>query len=1282
MLVHLTRATRHLLFWSLLALAITFTGLRLWFTEITHYKQLITKQLSQQLGTPLSIGKLSARLHGFTPELIISDIRVDSLITPTQAALTVKEIHLGIEWLGLLSSSDWLASLWINVIGAKCSLQQQNGRWLIVGLKTGDDSPPLWLLQGLHYQLLYSELTWLTAQDSITTKIDATVTNTANRHLINTLLTVVSAQQNPTSNNDTLRLSADIAGDIFANTANGTAFIEIKNWQLAHWATLLTSYNALPFELNKGIINGKLWANLQQSQINAITGEARLQQLQLSRTDKQTLSIEQFSTQFNAQQFNQHWQLQATDLVLQTDNNSSFDGAVSLSTEQDNSPTIALSIKQAALADLSKLTSFFAPAHQATWLAQAQPKGDLKNLTAFIQVNQTKPANSLFAINGAVHDFSINSSPLLPLGISKLNAYLKASEQGGQLELNAKNTQVDAPQLYANALTIEQLAAKLKWRQHSDSWYLASDYLQLKLAGLQTNSRIRLNLPKNQQSPFLDLQIALSSDDVSQLRHYFPAKIMNPDDVAWLTPAFVKGQISQGGVLYYGKLSDYPFANQAGVFEARLEVEQGALNYAPDWPVISDINAEVLFLGDQLQVNGHTGQSGGLHVDDAVVIQPHIGKSKTLSIDGKVSGSVAQTLGYLQQTPLRARVEALSNAIIPQGDTQVAFNILLPLTEGINPKVDGFAQLHQAKLTVKALDLLVSRIDGKLNFNENGIYTEQLHGFALAHPIDVSIKNANEQTQIKVLGRAGIKDLEQQFPLPWWSVATGSTDYQLNLDLPHAGEIPQLRVSSQLTGVALDLPDGLAKTANQQQPLAVTFSLNGEDDLPIQLNYAQQLKAAISLNIPSQKLRSGHLVIGDAELSHHNETGFSLELSDKDLTLDEWLTMLLNAKSHSDEQNNGINHIHIHSPHAHWQKQDLGAFDLNLHRQGEHWLGTIASPAATGNFKIPADCHDKQGIQLSMDSIDLAALKQLGNFSNKTKDDSIPTTIPLLNLSSEHTYWHKLLLGKLSLNTQRSPHGIKLQTLNLIHNDASLNLTGEWQYQSPLHSITNLQGHLHSNNTGQLLRKLGISKDLSDSKADLNFSLQWLTSPQHLNLNTMQGYADLHLNHGRILSIEPGFGRILGILAVAQWTKRLQLDFSDLYMQGLSFNSIHGHFDIAGGIAATNDFTIDAIPAKITITGTTDLTNQTLDQLINVAPKSADAVPIAGTLLGKISSVFSETLTGKNHDELFFGSQYRALGTWKNTQIIPLHENDGLLQKTWSGISRFPWMGRTNKPTP
>lgn len=211
-------------------------------------------------------------------------------------------------------------------------------------------------------------------------------------------------------------------------------------------------------------------------------------------------------------------------------------------------------------------------------------------------------------------------------------------------------------------------------------------------------------------------------------------------------------------------------------------------------------------------------------------------------------------------------------------------------------------------------------------------------------------------------------------------------------------------------------------------------------------------------------------------------------------------------------------------------------------------------------------------------------------------------------------------------------------------------------------------------NAGRLLAQLGITKDMAETVAALDFNLVWDAAPFQVSLAALKGQIDVNLKSGRLLSIEPGFGRVLGVLAMAQWIKRLQLDFSDIYEAGLTFNTIKGRFDLINGKAVTNNLVVDAIPAKITIAGNTDLVGRTVDHIVNVTPKSADALPIAGTIVGKMAKLLAKSLTGEDHEGFLFGSQYLVKGEWGNAQIIPLHENDGLLQKTWNGITAFPWL--------
>ena len=249
---------------------------------------------------------------------------------------------------------------------------------------------------------------------------------------------------------------------------------------------------------------------------------------------------------------------------------------------------------------------------------------------------------------------------------------------------------------------------------------------------------------------------------------------------------------------------------------------------------------------------------------------------------------------------------------------------------------------------------------------------------------------------------------------------------------------------------------------------------------------------------------------------------------------------------------------------------------------------------------------------------------------------------------------------------------MNIKRLEILGDEAKLLSSGNWR-EVGFNSSTHLNGKLEMRKAHKLFEKLNITKDLTSTTGVIDFKLDWNAAPWQVSVPALRGEMDVKLNEGRILSVEPGFGRVLGILAVAQWIKRLQLDFSDIYGEGLTYNNINGHFTLFNGKASTTGLLIDAVPAKITITGDTDLVGKTVDQVIKVVPKSLDAVPIAGTIMSKVAAVVGKTLTGEDQEGFFFGTQYKVKGSWDDIKISSSHENDGLFQKTWNSITDFPW---------
>jgi len=1285
---HITRATRHLIFWSLISAAIGLTGVRLLLSGIEHYKSDLAVNIGALVGTPVTIGHLGANMRGFNPQLVLKDIAISSVVSKLQSgneepAIQFNEIRLGINLPDMLVSRDLLSSSWITLVGAKLSVKrQQDGSIEIVGLKASDGQPQ-WLLQGGKYEVLQSEISWQDetshSKPMVFNKVDLAIVNDGERHRLNMLMKL------PEKIGDTLRVSMDFKGNVFEpSTIQGRIYIDGKGVLLSEAAAF-----GLPFSqtaaadrihINTGVGDFKIWGDWQQSQLVSMDVAAQIQQMMLVRQDKQEFSVNKLETRLHwgaSDAFNgasKQWQLDVNDFSLENQDNSK--GAVkkwpaavfSVSGQRSDDNvlhSIALFVDRLDLQEASELVRFFAPLpdDQANTLAQAQLKGSLENLSLFADLDAKS-----FALNGKFAKIGV--APLLSVpGIENLTGRIKGSEKQGSIELTTNDAWLTAPNLFREVLPVKRLQGALDWQLNAGQvWSVSSQAIELDSLSFQSKTRFRIDIPEAGKPVFMDLQTAFAGEDASEVKHYLPVGIMDKEVVAWLDRAFVSGKMTNGGVLVYGNLNDFPFTTAPGIFEAVFNGEQFDLSYAPEWPHITGMNAEVMFSQGSLKVNILQGRSDNVIIKQAEVTIPSLNKSKQLLIQGEAEAGIDQVLAFMQHTPLNSPVDSLLESITPQGNTQVALDLKIPLADGAPTKVDGTAQLKDAKLKVKALDLPVSKISGDLKFNEQGVYSDTIRAAALGHPIQIDIKSSDSQTTVNVEGSAGVSDLQAQFDMPWWEIASGTTDYRLKLELPYGDIAPELVVESMLSGVSLDLPESLAKTREQKMPLSLTFSLSDNPLLPVLLNYDNKLKAAIQLDTKQKTVYSGHVLVGNGEVAQTKDAGLKLEINRERLSLQDWLGLAA-AQGAGD----GVRELKIHSDHALWKKTDIGLFDLALKHNGDYWAGAIAGPIAKGNIRIPAAFNNTDRISLDMELLDLSALKQAGAKEASASKTLSPELVPLLTVTSDKTLWQAIDLGRLSVETERIPGGMKFKQVELSGENQKLMLSGDWT-ASDEQSTTHVQGHLEVPRAGQLLTQLGITKDLTETSAAVDFSVRWNAAPYQFSLADLKGQLDIKFKNGRILSIEPGFGRVLGILALAQWVKRAQLDFSDIYEEGLTFNSIKGHFDLADGIASTHDLVVDAIPAKIAIRGDTDLVSQTVDHIVDVTPKSADAVPIAGTIMGKVMALVGRSLTGKDQEGFFFGSQYLVKGAWGNAEVIPMHKNDGLLQKTWNGITDFPWL--------
>lgn len=1261
MIHHFKRATRLLIFWLLVASAVGISGARIFLAGIENYKAGLENKFRELTGIHLHIGSLSAGTRGFNPEIILQDIDILSVDEKGLPAATLTEVRLGVDVMQLLLSGEVLSSSWLTLVGVKVAVvRHEDGSLSIKGLNTDSNERPLWLAQTGKYEILRSEISWLdekrAGEKQVFRNLDLLIKNHNSHHELHLI------SELPAQFGESLRISAALNGDILAgDNLGGRLYVLGRDIRLAEFPVdLLPSGIAVV----DGSSDFELWSDWAGSKLNRLSADIRVKNIAFRQQSGETLTVDSMSGLLDWSSVDDGWRFDASNLQVAVSQRQWPAAEFHVEVKQDNG--FSAWIPKMELRELSELGAFFLSPEQSARLPKdIAVAGGINNMALFVSGDRHR-----FAVNGTFNDVAATSADDMPQ-FSGLSGYIHGYDETGVLSLDSRAGKIAFPGLFREAIALDRLSGQVEWRQGQSGWVLASPYLVANNDDLETQSRFTLIAPEDEQPLTLDMHMAFAGrGDASRAPGYFPVGIMEADVVDWLDHAFIAGRVANGEMLLSGKLSDFPFESGQGKFEVKFDVADATLNYHPEWPSLQQLDAGVHFFADSLRVKIDHAESSGVQVRQASVDIPTLSDADYLMVNGALRGRIADGLRFMQQTPLHATVDGVLRTAEITGATDVDLALKIPLSENLPETVNGTVHLRQAGMTVKPIALQIDELTGDFRFTEQGLFSERLDGKALGFPIQANIATADGMTRIEIEGKSDMRHLQEQFSFLRNGIARGSLSYVTQLEIPVAeGKAPNLHIQSDLRGMTLDLPEPLGKSDKQAKKLQIDMTIAESGRLPVRIAYDTALNSALLIDRETETLFAGNILFGPGQANYPNEAGLKLVISQPGFDVSAWAGLLAGEEGEQRPYWSSLNEISVDIGQLRWERRSLGNLQLDLKRIGQYWQGNLTSLPAQGAVSIPVTSADGDKTTLHMAYLDLSKLSELDLPVAWLSSEKVP----LIEIFSEHLRWLGVDLGKLELETERRQQGVHFNKIRLIGPDSRIDLTADW-FRSGDEDMTQFKGRLNSDDFGKLLGKLGYNDDLWDTAAAVEVSGYWLAAPYQFSLANFFGEVELMLTDGRISSIEPGFGRLLGLIAMEQWVKRFSLDFSDIYQQGLAFNRITGKFFIREGKAYTDNLLIDAVAARVKIYGVADLQKHTLNHNVLVVPKSSGAVPIAGTIVGGIASIVTQVLTDDYKEGYFFGSEYKVTGSWDDAQITPLHDRDGLLKKTWSELTDFPWL--------
>jgi len=1252
----LKKLANHL--WLVLMLVIILAGLLVSFGRLAspylkEFKSDIQAEASRIIGTRVSIGDINASWKGFGPKLILNDIEIRNTSAQT-APLKLKQVDLDLSIKSILQKGEFLP--WnITLYGLKLQLiQDKSGDLNITGLSRDDNQgdrafnvDPL--LKMRRIQLADTVLQWvdLTGKtpNTVFEQINLLIRNDDSRHQLDLSFDV------PGKEPQKIQIAADFrAATSDLGNFSGDFYIKTENFQAAEWVrSLIPDF----LELKQLSMNTELWLSAENGAFSMAEGKVTLENLTLSNHKNQQLTLDKAESFFHWQGTDGNHHLNLRDFVLDA---ADFDASgFSLRYSRTSDHLAYLGLSAIDLGALPQIAGFL-PQKIAKHLQGLDFSGRVNDF----QASWTAGFSAWSAL-GELQDFSINPHQKIP-GVSNFSATFIASSAGGVVSIDSSHSQYLHPSLFRDPLPLSRLQGDLAWKlSPQKDIHISSDYLTATTSHLTTATRLSIDIPAD-GSAYLDVQTDFKDGDGSGTSLYLPYSIMNDRLVSWLDRAIVSGRVTSGSFLFKGPAEDFAFSKtHNGHFEVLFNVEDVILDYLQHWPRLEEVDAQVRFHNNSLSINLFSAKYLESEIHQATAHIRSLDPVSPLEVNGIASGPIKDSMYLLSETTLKKDFATLTEAFSFTGNNKIQLDFDVPLGDLGEYAVDGFVEFSENQMLLADWNLQLEKINGRLNFNLDGLESDKLSASLLGSPTRVKVSHDSRNNTVfnstVTLDTKQLSKMIQDFPA---DIISGSTDWNINLTLPPVSrkdKAAQLKVYSRLEGLKIDSPPPFGKRRRSVAPLSITASLKQGDELPLHFNFNDIASANLLLLTPTDEpfsLKSGVMHFGSSKPPAMADNQFQLTGSIHTLELDSWLSWQPLVESTG--QNALPIKIDLNSENLSYRELALNGFNLKADKNKNRLIGQISSEELSGKFEIPS-FNPLGKLVIDLDNASLELKTDTPSTEDIQAQPGInPKDVPAIDLKIKSLTINNHEFGRLLLQTSKKKQNIKLD--RLLINGELLNFDGNGLWSdSHGKQRTLIDFKMESSELGTVLTNLGFTPQIDKGEAIFKGKVSWNGPPHDFNTETLSGELDVLVKKGRFLDVEPGMGRILGILNIAALYRRLTLDFSDLFKEGFTFDSIDADFVLDAGNAYTDNLVIKSPAATVELYGRTGLAQQDYDQQATVTPSLQSTITIAGAVAGGPAGAaiayLAQKLVGNQVDKIA-RTRYSISGLWNDPNIIEL----------------------------
>ncbi len=883
------------------------------------------------------------------------------------------------------------------------------------------------------------------------------------------------------------------------------------------------------------------------------------------------------------------------------------------------------------LDDLQSLLPWL-PARAAELLREYDPGGEVTNLMVALQDLQAESPR--YDVSMELREAGMLASERLP-GLRGFSGGLRANRSGGRVEIDASDLTLDLTRWLESPLDFASAQGTIIWRRNRNGITVLSDSVRLQNADLTSRSSVQLILPADGSSPVLDLESRWSVYDLAAARAYLPARLMNPGLFRWLNNALVAGTMPAGVTRVSGPLDRFPFDDGDGVFRVEAELDQATLRYSDQWPDVENLDMNLVVEGMRLYSVSNTSISAGNTVIDADIEIADL-RRPVLTIDALATGTMQSVRTLAQRSPVARVFGGQLDRISVDGEASFALALEYPILDREAFAFTTRLQASDATLRVAGFDAPITELNGIVTVTRDNIAAEQLFGRFLGEPLTVDLRRAGDERPgysviAEAVGRVTAEGIGGTFGIPVGSFLEGASDFRASLLFPAAngesGSPFAIDVESDLAGLTIGLPEPLTKPRTESRPLAATIGFPESGRIVVRGSLDDSLRWTLDFadSETGWDFDRGVLAVGGAYPESASTRGLHIVGDLAVLNLGEWLDGAAGRApgAGEGERRGGIA--------ARIRSLDLNVQDLYVlgqhftehrvlaDRSGTDWLVQVAGDQARGRLAIPYDLAGERAVTLDMQTLILPG----GDDDDAPAAGGAPAggvdprTLPPVSLRAEEFALGQRFLGAVTAEFRRTQDGLVGENIRSEDETFAIEAAAGWVVDTgePTGQRTWANATLTSRDVEATMQRLNYSPGIVGEDMEIAFDVSWSGGPREDFLASLDGDVVVRFGSGQLDEVDPGAGRMFGLLSVVALPRRMSLDFRDVLDKGFGFDEITGTFRLEDGSAYTCDLSLKGPAADIGIVGRARLVEQDYTQSAIVSANVGNTLPVVGAVV-------------------------------------------------------------------